>query len=105
DPDLKSFEYEIMPAFHYVKPWETDQNNIGIRKLIEVYDNYTGINPDIAGASLSCDMAIYGYQGKMPVIILGPRGENLHSSDEWVLMEDIYMLTGIFALMISKWCV
>jgi len=105
DPALRSFEFEIIPTFHYIKPWETDPNNTGVKKLAEVYKNYTGINPDITGASLSCDMSLYGDQGKMPVIILGPSGDNLHSSDEWVLMEDVYMLTGVFASMISNWCV
>jgi len=104
DQVLKSFEYEIIPAFHYVKPWESDPNDNGIKKLIEVYKEYTDKDPIVGGASLSCDMAIYGNQGKMPVIILGPRGDNLHASDEWVLLEDIYTLTGIFALMISRWC-
>jgi acetylornithine deacetylase len=49
-------------------------------------------------------MAIYGEQGKMPVVIIGPRGGNIHSSDEWVLLEDIYSLTGLFAMMIKEWC-
>ena len=105
DPVLRSFEFEIIPTFHYVRPWETDLNNTGVKKLAEVYKNYTDINPEIAGASLSCDMALYGDQGKMPVIILGPSGGNLHSSDEWVSTDDVYMLTGVFASMISKWCV
>ncbi|MHB9127893.1 MAG: M20 family metallopeptidase [Candidatus Humimicrobiaceae bacterium] len=105
DPVLKSFELEIVPAFHYVRPWETDLNNNGIKKLVEVYKNYTNVKPIVTGASLSCDMAIYGNQGRMPVIILGPGGDNLHGSDEWVLMEDIYLLTGIFSSMIIKWCI
>lgn len=104
DPVLRSFELEITKAFHYVKPWESDLNDKGIQKLIEVYRKYTKIDPVVSGASLSCDMAIYGDQGKMPVIILGPRGDNLHCSDEWVLLEDIYSLTGMFALMINDWC-
>ncbi|MHB1376410.1 MAG: M20 family metallopeptidase [Candidatus Humimicrobiaceae bacterium] len=104
DQVLKSFEYEIVPTFHYVKPWESDPSESGIKKLIEIYKEYTDRDPIVGGASLSCDMAIYGNQGKMPVIILGPRGDNLHASDEWVLLEDIYTLTGIFTLMISKWC-
>ena len=104
DPVLKLFEYEIVPAFHYVKPWESDANNSGIKKLADVYREYTNTAPVIGGASLSCDMAIYGNQGKMPIIILGPGGDNLHASDEWVSLEDIFELAGVFALMINKWC-
>jgi acetylornithine deacetylase/succinyl-diaminopimelate desuccinylase-like protein len=49
-------------------------------------------------------MAIYGDVGRIPVILLGPRGDNLHGSDEWVLLEDIYNLIGIFILFIKDWC-
>jgi len=48
-------------------------------------------------------MAIYGKVGGMPTIILGPRGGNLHAPDEWVEVEDILTLTGIFATLITNW--
>ncbi len=47
-------------------------------------------------------MAIYGESGNS-VFILGPRGDNLHAPDEWVLVEDIVSLTGIFAELIVNW--
>jgi acetylornithine deacetylase/succinyl-diaminopimelate desuccinylase-like protein len=40
----------------------------------------------------------------MPSIILGPKGQNLHAPDEWVLVEDVLSLTGVFALLASRWC-
>ena len=40
----------------------------------------------------------------MPGVILGLRGDNLHAPDEWVLIEDIYSLTGIFAYLATQWC-
>jgi len=104
DPVLKFFEIDIIPSFHYVKPWETNPGSKSVRKFLEVYQRYLKKDPIIKGASLSCDMAIYGDQGKMPVVIIGPGGGNIHSSDEWVLLEDIYSLTGLFALMIKEWC-
>ena len=102
--DQTGFEIDITPSFHYVKPWETNPDSKSVRKFLEVYGRYLKKDPIIKGASLSCDMAIYGEQGKMPVVIIGPRGGNIHSSDEWVLLEDIYSLTGLFALMIKEWC-
>ena len=104
DEVLKLFEFDIIPTFHYVRPWESDLNNIGIKKLIEVYKNCTKIIPSIGGASLSCDMAIYGDQGRMPVVILGPTGDNIHGSDEWVLLDDIYSLIIMFMVFINEWC-
>ncbi len=104
DPVLKFFKIDITPSFHYVKPWETKPGNKGIKKFMDVYRQYLKKEPELKGASISCDMAIYGEQGGMPVLIVGPEGGNIHSPDEWVLLEDVYSLTGLFAMMIKEWC-
>lgn len=100
---LKHFTIDIVPAFHYVKPWETDPQSTEVREVIKAYEEFTEGEAEIAGAPFSCDMAIYGEAGN-PVVILGPRGDNLHAPDEWVLTEDILNLTGIFARLIQSWC-
>lgn len=102
DKLLKQFEIQIIPTFHYVKPWETDPESDEVTALTDTFRQYTGTEPEIAGAPFSCDMAIYGEAGN-PVVILGPRGDNLHAPDEWVLIEDIQKLTGIFASLIVRW--
>jgi acetylornithine deacetylase len=103
DPRLKSFEIEIVPTHHYVKAWETDAQDPAVKKVIEIVKQYTGHEPKVGGASFSCDLAIYGENGNMPALILGPRGDNLHAPDEWVLVEDMISLTGIFALLAASW--
>ncbi len=103
DEVLKQFTIEIIPTFHYVKPWEEDPDSFEVREVTKIYNEYTGDDPEIAGAPFSCDMAIYGEAGN-PVIIIGPRGDNLHAPDEWVLTEDILTLTGVFARLIQTWC-
>jgi len=103
DDILKAFEITIAPTFHYVKPWETDPEGPEMKAVIDAYSAYSGVPPEVAGAPFSCDMAIYGEAGN-PVIIFGPRGDNLHAPDEWVLIEDIYSLTGIIAQLIVNWC-
>ncbi|MDD5658814.1 MAG: M20/M25/M40 family metallo-hydrolase [Actinomycetota bacterium] len=104
DTVLKNFDIDIKQSFHFVRPWETDKNSKGINEIIESYYKYTGKETSITGATFSCDMAIYGDVGKIPVILFGPRGDNLHGSDEWVMIEDIFDLIGIFALFIKNWC-
>lgn len=104
DPDLKPFRIEIRPDYHFVRPWETDPNHPAIQEIIKTYREYTGKSPSVSGAPLSCDLAHYGDTGRMPCVIVGPRGDNLHAPDEWVLLEDIYALTGIFALLTANWC-
>jgi acetylornithine deacetylase len=102
DELLKSFDLELEPDYHYVRAWETDVQDEGVQSVIRAYDQYMERVPPVGGAPFSCDMAVYGEH--MPVVILGPRGDNLHAPDEWVLLEDLYDLTGLFALLAVQWC-
>ena len=95
---------ELRPDYHFVKPWETDLKEPAVGCVVEALKDYTGLVPVTTGAPISCDLAIYGDEGKMPAVILGPRGDNLHAPDEWVLTEDILTLTGMFALLACDWC-
>ena len=102
DELLKLFKIDLKKTYHYVRPWETDRDADGVKWLIDAYGAYTGEEARVGGAPLSCDMAIYGEH--MPVMILGPRGDNLHAPDEWVLIEDLYTLAGVFAWLAVQWC-
>jgi len=104
DKKIKPFDLEITPTYHYVRPWETGIEDPAVRAVADAFSEYMGKKPVIAGAPFSCDLALYGDTGKMPSVILGPRGDNLHAPDEWVLIEDIFTLAGIAALLITEWC-
>jgi len=99
--NLKPFELELKFTYHYVRPWETDPQNTTVRQIINAFSQYTGNSPVVGGAPFSCDMAIYSKVGNMPTIILGPRGGNLHAPDEWVLVDDIMSLVGIFITLLK----
>ncbi|MGM0368115.1 MAG: M20 family metallopeptidase, partial [Actinomycetota bacterium] len=101
--NLKPFSIEHKFTYHYVRPWETNCDNKAVKEVIDTYTDYTGNKSVVTGAPFSCDMAIYGDIGNMPIIILGPRGQNLHAPDEWVLIEDIIKLTGIFVTLAIRW--
>lgn len=103
DPDLVPFEVNLTPTYHYVRPWETSGTHPGVQSAIEAFKSVTGTDPVVGGAPFSCDLGVYGDPGGMPCFILGPRGDNLHAPDEWVLLEDIYTLTGIFADLAVRW--
>jgi acetylornithine deacetylase/succinyl-diaminopimelate desuccinylase-like protein len=102
--DLRLFDMEVKQTYHYVRPWETSIENIGVAELINSYREYTKSVPIVAGAPFSCDYALYCDTGNMPTVILGPKGDNLHAPDEWVFIEDLFTLTGIFANLALKWC-
>ena len=103
DPELAPFTVDLTPTYHYVRPWETPSAHPGVLEAIQAFRSVTGTAPSVGGASFSCDLGVYGDPGGMPCFILGPRGDNLHAPDEWVLLEDIYTLTGIFADLAVRW--
>ncbi|MDD3777006.1 MAG: M20/M25/M40 family metallo-hydrolase [Actinomycetota bacterium] len=103
NPDLKPFKLEHKFTYHYVRPWEISADHDAVKEVLNSYQQYSGKAASIGGAAFSCDMAIYGEVGNMPTVILGPRGDNLHAPDEWVLVEDIISLTGIFANLACNW--
>jgi acetylornithine deacetylase len=105
DPVLAPFSPEIQPTYHFVRPWETPTDHPGVKSVVEAYRAVTGQDPVVGGAPFSCDLGVYGDPGNMPCLILGPRGDNLHAPDEWVLLEDVYTLTEIFACLAAGWCV
>ena len=103
DPELAPFGVELQPAYHHVRAWETPEDHPGVRAAAEAVREATGRPATIAGAPFSCDLGLYGDPGGMPCLILGPRGDNLHAPDEWVLLEDIYTLTEALALLACRW--
>jgi acetylornithine deacetylase len=104
DPALAPFALEVTPAYHFVRPWETPANDPAVQAVVRAFQQYAGQPPGVGGASFSCDLAVYGDIGKMPSVLLGPRGDNLHAPDEWCPVEDILTLTGIYANLARLWC-
>jgi acetylornithine deacetylase len=103
DPDLAPFTVDLAPTYHHVRPWETQSDHPGVLSAVEAFQSVTGTAPVVGGAPFSCDLGVYGDPGRMPCFILGPRGDNLHAPDEWVLLEDIYTLTEVFADLAVRW--
>ena len=58
----------------------------------------------ITGAPYPCDLFIFNLYGNMPGIVLGPRGGNAHSENEFVLVEDLINLTAIYSCIALEWC-
>lgn len=58
----------------------------------------------VRGAPFACDVFVFNQIANIPCVILGPRGGNAHSYDEWVMMDDLISLTKIFARTAVEWC-
>ena len=110
DPALKPFALDLRSSYHYVRPWETPADSKAVASVCEAFrravDSSSRVpidGPVVSGATFSCDLAVYGEVGKMPSLLLGPRGGSLHAPDEWVLLEDILTLTSILANAVVLW--
>ncbi len=103
DPALRPFKVALEKTFHFVRPWETSPKHPAVKALVRAFRDVGG-DPVISGAPISCDLGIYGEFGKMPAVLLGPRCDNLHATDEWVEIRDIISLTEIFACLALFWC-
>ena len=103
DPELSRFQVDIEQTYHHVRSWETPSSHPGVRAAVEAMREATGSEPVVGGAPFSCDMGLYGDPGGMPCLILGPRGDNLHAPDEWVLLEDIFSLAEALAILAARW--
>ncbi|MBN2507932.1 MAG: M20/M25/M40 family metallo-hydrolase [Verrucomicrobia bacterium] len=103
DPALRPFKVTVERTYHFVKPWETPVGSPAVRAVAQAFQHYAGHTPVIGGAPFSCDLGICGEAGRMPSILLGPRGDHLHAPDEWVEIEDILTLTGIYATLAVQW--
>lgn len=103
DPALQPFELELKRTYHYVKPWETPVEDPAVQAVARAFERYTGRQPEVGGAAFSCDLGVYGEVGRMPAVLLGPRGDNLHAPDEWVEVEDLLTLTGVYAALAAEW--
>jgi acetylornithine deacetylase len=103
DPELAPFALDIVPTYHFVRPWQTPLGHPGVACAEAAFRQVTGRDAVVGGASFSCDLGVYGDPGGMPCLILGPRGDNLHAPDEWVLVEDVLSLAAIYAEMAVTW--
>ena len=52
----------------------------------------------------SCDAFAFKKAGNKEVVVLGPRGENLHGMDEYVEVNDIMELIKIMVLAAIDYC-
>ena len=102
--DVFPQEPEITGITRYLWPFEVNKDNPATRDLFFA-SNAIGLkNPLITGAKFACDGFIFNNYFSIPTIIFGPRGGNAHAQDEYVLIDDLILLTKIFLYFTLKWC-
>lgn len=93
----------VVPIYNYVAPGNTDASGNGVKILTQAALQYID-NPKVTAAPFPCDLFALEKYGKMPGVIFGPIGGNLHAPDEWVDIDSIMKLTKTLMNMIVSWC-
>jgi acetylornithine deacetylase len=60
------------------------------------------IKPEMA--PFACDAFIFNAYSNTPAVILGPTGQNAHSSDEYVEIESLRQLANVYIQAMLEWC-
>lgn len=64
---------------------------------------HVGIAPTVAGASFWTDAAVLGQAG-IPSVLFGPRGAGLHSTEEFVVIEDVRRCRDVLVEAVLRFC-
>ena len=70
----------------------------------EEFKAVTGKDVSVGPTSVTGDLGILDHWGNTTTITLGPRGGNLHDSDEFVVIQDLLDLVSIYARIMVAWC-
>lgn len=76
----------------------------GIIRVAQQASTAFGETLPIQGAPFACDAFMFNLHSETPALIWGPRGENAHSNDEFIYVDDFLQLIKMYALTIVNWC-
>lgn len=103
-PAVSRCEMEIRATTRFLPGSEIPPDHPLVQTVSRVYEQTLNRAPLVRGAPFACDVFVFNQIANIPCVILGPRGGNAHSYDEWVMMDDLVALTKIFARTAVEWC-
>lgn len=103
-PAVSCCEMEIRPTTRFLPGSEIPRDHPIVQTVSRAYADILDRPPTVRGAPFACDVFVFNQLFNIPCVILGPRGGNAHSYDEWVIMQDLVDLTKIFARAAVEWC-
>lgn len=103
-PVIQQCEMDITQIIRFLPGSEIPVDHPIVQTVSRLYEQVAGKLPEVRGAPFACDVYIFNLYSPTPCVILGPRGANAHAPDEWVMMDDLVVLTKIFALTAADWC-
>ncbi|MGQ9459775.1 MAG: ArgE/DapE family deacylase [Candidatus Bathyarchaeaceae archaeon] len=96
-PDIEWFGWRA-------EPHEQNVNHPIVQTVANFVKEVTGKEPMFEGGSAGLDTRFFVRYANVPAITFGPRGFNLHSTDEYVEIDSLVETARILALTIVEWC-
>ncbi|UCB46204.1 MAG: hypothetical protein JSV25_01910, partial [Spirochaetota bacterium] len=90
--------------YRWMPGTKMNENHPIIQTVKQAGEDVVHRSLNIKGAPYPCDLFVFNLYGDTPGIILGPGGGNAHGEDEFVIIEDLIQLTGIYACTAVEWC-
>lgn len=84
-------------------PYEIDKSNEIVTALFDSFKEVTGRDPSYTGHPWWEDSGLLGKAG-MDTVIIGPKGEGLHSREEWVDIQSVIDLASILYRTALNFC-
>lgn len=103
-PVIQRCEMNIRQVTRFLPGSEIPTDHPIVQAVGHAYTQMMQGAPELRGAPFACDVYVFNLYSPTPCVILGPRGENAHAPDEWVMIEDLIALTKIFAQTAVEWC-
>lgn len=90
--------------YRYVEPAICSVDHAGVSVLQANAEAVLQQSVKLTGAPYSCDLGYFQLYGRMPAVLFGPTGGNLHAPNEWVDVDSIVAASKVYACMIIDWC-
>lgn len=103
-PAVAKCKMDVVPVTRFLPGSEIPGDHPIVQTVSGVLADTLGRPAQVRGAPFACDVFVFNQIANIPCVILGPRGGNAHSYDEWVMMDDLVALTKIFARTAIEWC-
>jgi acetylornithine deacetylase len=103
DTWLKDHPPQIQWFGWNAEPSEQSKDHPLITTLMRIAREECGFTPRFTGFAGGLDTRLFIKYGDMPSFCFGPRGNGIHGVDEFVVIEDIYLVAKVLARTIEEW--
>jgi acetylornithine deacetylase len=103
DPRLPDSPVRFENLIRFLGGHRTDRGHPALQSVRRAYADI-GIPYEEKGVPFAMDAFAFRGASRTEVAVIGPRGQNLHGTDEYVEVESIMSLVEIMALTALDWC-